>query len=162
MYTVSDGLRDSLRHNGDRLLVGEVRGSEIIAMIEAMQSGTGSISTTHARSARDAYQKLITLALKQEGVSETYARRAVADAVDYIVFIRKIPASETSSRSRKVTEIVALDINSDGEVQFTDIFRPRKTGQVLPYMPPPMEYDIEELVHEGFDHNAFMLETRQS
>jgi secretion system protein len=162
VYTVSDGLRDSLRHNGDRLLVGEVRGSEIIAMIEAMQSGTGSISTTHARSARDAYQKLITLALKQEGVSETYARRAVAGAVDYIVFIRKIPASETSSRARKVTEIVALDINSDGEVQFTDIFRPHKTGQVLPYMPPPMEYDIEELVQAGFDRDAFMLEARQS
>ena len=37
-----------LRFNLDRIIVGEVRGGEVMAMFKAMQSGAGSLSTTHA------------------------------------------------------------------------------------------------------------------
>ena len=48
-FTLDEALVDSFRFNLSRQIVGEVRGKEIWAMIKAMESGTGSISTTHAR-----------------------------------------------------------------------------------------------------------------
>lgn len=152
LYTLSDGLKDSLRHNGDRLLVGEVRGSEIMAMIQAMQSGTGSISTAHARSARDTYQRLVTCALEQEGVGEAYANRAVASAINYVAFIKKVPSA--GERVRRVTEIVAIELTADG-VSFTDVFADRGDGYIAAAHLPP-RYD--DLVDAGFDYDAFVAE----
>ena len=50
-FTLDEALFDSFRFNLSRQIVGEVRGQEIWAMIKAMESGTGSISTTHASDA---------------------------------------------------------------------------------------------------------------
>src|SRR5690606_5835444 len=44
---------ESLRHNISRVIVGEVRGPEIVSMFQAMQMGNGSLSTVHADGARD-------------------------------------------------------------------------------------------------------------
>lgn len=154
LYTVGEGLKDALRHNGDRLLVGEVRGAEIMPMIQAMQSGTGSISTTHARSARDTYLKLVTCALEQPGVSEAYANRAVASAINYVAFIEKVRPPGQTERVRKVTEIVAIELTGDG-VAYTDVFKADADGQIRAAYTPPF---VEELVEAGFDHDAFQKE----
>ena len=53
-FTLDEALVDSFRFNLSRQIVGEVRGKEIWAMIKAMESGTGSISTTHAADAEAA------------------------------------------------------------------------------------------------------------
>ena len=53
-FTLDEALVDSFRFNLSRQIVGEVRGQEIWAMIKAMESGTGSISTTHAADAEAA------------------------------------------------------------------------------------------------------------
>ena len=65
-FTLSEALFDSFRFNLSRQIVGEVRGHEILAMLKAMESGAGSISTTHAPSAEGAIGKLVT---------DVYARR---------------------------------------------------------------------------------------
>ncbi|MGN6130458.1 MAG: CpaF family protein, partial [Nocardioidaceae bacterium] len=57
-FTLDEALVDSFRFNLSRQIVGEVRGKEIWAMIKAMESGTGSISTTHATDAVAAVRKL--------------------------------------------------------------------------------------------------------
>ena len=44
--------------NLQRVIVGEVRGREVIPMFQAMQTGAGSMSTTHASSARGAIDRL--------------------------------------------------------------------------------------------------------
>ena len=53
-FSIDEALYDSFRFNLSRQIVGEVRGREILAMIKAMESGAGSISTTHATDARAA------------------------------------------------------------------------------------------------------------
>ena len=63
-YTLVDALYDSFRFNLSRQIVGEVRGKEVWAMIKAMESGTGSISTTHATDAVAAIRKLVTCAME--------------------------------------------------------------------------------------------------
>ena len=52
-FTLQDGMHASFRYALDRQIVGEVRGREVAQMIMAMESGSGSLSTTHAASASD-------------------------------------------------------------------------------------------------------------
>ncbi len=88
--TLRDLLKSSFRYNLDRYVVGEVRGDEILEMIEAMISGQGTISTTHARNARDILSKLVTCALKAgPNISETYATKAIAQHVDLMIYIKR-------------------------------------------------------------------------
>ena len=57
-FTVADLMPEALRQNLSRLVVGEVRGSEAAAMFEAMQAGTGTMSTTHSHSAASTLDRL--------------------------------------------------------------------------------------------------------
>ena len=59
--TLYDLVVDSLRMNLRRIIVGEVRGSEAIPMLEAMSTGDGSLCTIHARTAHHALDRLVTL-----------------------------------------------------------------------------------------------------
>jgi Flp pilus assembly CpaF family ATPase len=157
-FEIIQGLREALRHNADRLLVGEVRGGEIIAMIQAMQSGTGSISTTHARSARDTYNKLVTCCLEVNGITESYATRAIASSINFVAFIKKVQITDESGRThrvRRVTEIVALEQTTDG-VAFSDVFTTSGAdGIARAHTLPPY---VEDLVEAGFDQHGFVVE----
>jgi len=87
-FTVDDALYDSFRFNLSRQIVGEVRGKEVLAMIEAMQAGTGSLSTTHAESAESAINRLVTCAMKAGAhVTHEYAVRALSSALNMIVHV---------------------------------------------------------------------------
>lgn len=158
-FELIQGLRESLRHNADRLLVGEVRGGEIIAMLQAMQSGTGSISTTHARSARDTYNKLVTCALEVPGISEAYANRAIASSISFVAFIKKVNVKQgdTIKRVRRVTEIISLELTSDG-VAYSDVFSVSPDGQARARTVPPY---VEDLVDAGFNYDKFVQEANQ-
>ena len=156
-FEISEALVGSLRHNADRLLVGEVRGGEIMAMIQAMQGGRGSISTTHARSARDTYNKLVTCCLEVPGVSEVYATRTIASAINYVAFIKKVNVGakgERVRRVRRVTEIIAIELTADG-VSFTDVFKVDGSGVAKAHTVPPY---VEDLVDAGFDYDGFVRE----
>src|SRR5919108_680195 len=57
--TIADLVRASLRHRPDRILVGEVRGSEAFDLLQALNTGhLGSLSTIHANSAEQAFTRL--------------------------------------------------------------------------------------------------------
>ncbi|MDR2896926.1 MAG: CpaF/VirB11 family protein [Propionibacteriaceae bacterium] len=87
-FSLDQALYDSFRFNLTRQIVGEVRGAEILPMIKAMQSGSGSLSTTHARSAAAAIDKLITCALESgERISAAFATRAISGTIDFVVHI---------------------------------------------------------------------------
>ena len=60
--TQRDLVRNSLRMRPDRIIVGEVRGAEVLDMLQAMNTGhDGSLSTIHANTSRDALMRLETL-----------------------------------------------------------------------------------------------------
>lgn len=84
-------LRSALRLRPDRLVVGEVRGSEALDMISALNTGHGgSMSTVHANSPDEALWRLETLALSgEERVGEMAVRRQLRAAVDLIVQLEK-------------------------------------------------------------------------
>ena len=62
--TMNDLIKASLRMRPDRIIVGEVRGAEAVAMLQALSTGhSGSFSTIHANSCRDALRRLETMVL---------------------------------------------------------------------------------------------------
>jgi len=59
---IRDLVRNSLRMRPDRIIVGEVRGGEVLDMLQAMNTGhDGSLTTLHANSPRDAVSRLETM-----------------------------------------------------------------------------------------------------
>ncbi|MGH9617430.1 MAG: CpaF family protein [Acidobacteriaceae bacterium] len=68
LLTFEDLLKAVLRHRPDRILVGEVRGPEARALLDAMNTGhRGMLATIHASSAEDAVYRLATLAMRGTG-----------------------------------------------------------------------------------------------
>ena len=118
--TIRDLFRASLRMRPDRVIVGECRGGEALDMIQAMTSGhSGSLSTCHANTPRDALNRLETMAL-MGGVDLPLSalRSQVASAIDVIVQI-----SRFASGRRCVIQISeVLGLTGDGRYDTADIF----------------------------------------
>lgn len=120
--------RASLRMRPDRVLVGEVRGGEALDMVQAMLSGhSGSLSTIHANSPRDALVRLETLSLMSDVDIPIYVARAqVASAINMVVQLTRFP-EDGSRRVTRVTEVMGLDDKEQYRVQ--DLLTIRMSGK---------------------------------
>jgi pilus assembly protein CpaF len=117
---VRDLVRNALRMRPDRIVVGEVRGGEAMDMLQAMNTGhTGSITTLHANSPRDATSRLETMSMMAGLDMPLLAiRKQIASAINVIVHLARL-----SDGSRKMTHITELS-GMEGEViTLTDIFK---------------------------------------
>lgn len=103
--TIRDLLKSSLRLRPDRIIVGEVRGSEALELVQAMNTGhKGCLGTVHANSPNDAIVRLEALAQGgDKGLSEKALRYQMASAIDIIVQI-----SRYSDGSRRVGSIAEV------------------------------------------------------
>ncbi|MGY0541409.1 CpaF family protein [Nocardioides sp. YJ-D4] len=160
-FTLDEALVDSFRFNLSRQIVGEVRGKEIWAMIKAMESGTGSISTTHASDAVAAVRKLVTCAMEAGAhVTQELATSKLAATVDLIVHLSL--HSETtdtgSQRTRKVAEIIALTPGErENGYATTHVFTPDRDGTAIPSVLPD---EYRTLVRHGFDVGGYLAAQR--
>lgn len=142
---------ESLRHNISRVIVGEVRGPEIVSMFQAMQMGNGSLSTVHADGARDVVERLVGMAVQDSTLSETYAYRQVAQSIDLIVFLRVDIDPASGLRTRYVSEVIEVTRGEAGNpVAITDVFQPGRNGRAVPAHSPSFLEDLERV---GFDIN---------
>lgn len=120
--TLVNLLESSLRLDSQRIIVGEVRGGEVDAMFQAMQSGVGSLSTLHAASASDAIERLADLALKSQGNASTeYAYRQIARHIDFVVQVAKVRMPDGTVK-RMVTEIAQVAPGEGGHPVAHPIF----------------------------------------
>jgi pilus assembly protein CpaF len=103
-------VRAALRLRPDRLVVGEFRGPEVLAVIEAMNTGhDGSISTCHANSPVDALRRVETLIMQSAPTWPLKAiRRQVSRSVDVVVHL----ARDTRGR-RQVVAVAEVDESDD-------------------------------------------------
>ncbi len=143
-------VREALRMRPTRLVVGEVRQSEALDLLVAMNSGMPSAATLHANSAREAVTKLCTLPLLAgQNISAEFVVPTVAGCVDIVIHT----ATMRDGR-RQVREIVALPGRIEGgTVEIAELFR--FDGQVLRRatgFPPHLDrfeaagYDLTELL----------------
>jgi len=109
-------LRATMRLRPDRIIVGEVRGGEALALLKAWNTGhPGGVATLHADSA---YGGLIRLEqLIEENAGITANPKMIAEAVGLIVFIERVNAEP----GRMVTEIVKVNGFHDGHYQLEPV-----------------------------------------
>jgi pilus assembly protein CpaF len=90
--TQRDLVRNSLRMRPDRIIVGEVRSSEVLDMLQAMNTGhDGSLTTIHANSPRDALLRLETLvAMAGLNIPNDAVRRYISSAIDIVIQIARL------------------------------------------------------------------------
>ncbi|MVW79777.1 CpaF family protein [Bordetella sp. 02P26C-1] len=106
--TIRDLIRNSLRMRPDRVVVGEVRGAEVMDMLQAMNTGhEGSMATIHANSPRECLYRIEMLAgfAGFQG-SEDSLRRQIASALDFIVQVGRLPNGKR--RVLSVTEVTGM------------------------------------------------------
>lgn len=123
--TIRDLVRNALRMRPDRIIIGEVRTSEAMDMIQAMNTGHhGSITTVHANSPREAISRLETLGMMAGlDIPMLAIRRQIATAVNLVIHIARL-----TDGSRKITNITEISGMEGDVVTMTDIFKFEQTG----------------------------------
>ena len=119
--TIKDLLKSSLRLRPDRIIVGEVRSSEAIELLNAMNTGhKGCMGTVHANSPEDAIVRLEALAQGGDAqISEKALRYQVSSAIEIIIQVSRY--SDGSRRIGVISEVRGF--NEDGSYNVIPIFQ---------------------------------------
>jgi pilus assembly protein CpaF len=124
--TQRDLVRNALRMRPDRIVVGEVRGDEVLDMLQAMNTGhDGSLTTLHSNGPRDALHRLENLVLMAgHELPDRAIREQVSSALDLMVHV-----SRMADGTRKMLSIQELVGMEGPVVTMQEIFRFVPTGQ---------------------------------
>jgi len=150
-------VRRSLRMNPSRVIVGEVLGDEIVTMLNAMSQGNdGSLSTIHANSSLEVFNRICTYAIQSvERLPTEATMMLIAGAIDFVVFVeRRNDFATGGDLRRRVTSI--REVNGvDGRVLSSEIFAlgPDRTVRAA----APISC-MDELMAVGYDP-GFVAET---
>ena len=106
---IRDLVRNALRMRPDRIVVGEVRGSEALDMLQAMNTGhDGSISTIHSNSPRDALSRLETMSMMAGmDLGVRAVREQIAAAINLV--IHQVRLKDGTRRITHITEVAGME-----------------------------------------------------
>jgi Flp pilus assembly CpaF family ATPase len=144
--TLANLVRWGLRMNPDRVIVGEVRGDEVLPMLNAMSQGNdGSMCTVHANSSAGAFGKLAMYAVQApERLPLEATNLILANALDFVVYIGRDTSGRFVSSIREV-------VGAEGPmVVSNEIFQPGPDRRAVPGA-PLRTTTLEQLVGAGFD-----------
>jgi len=118
-------MRNSLRMRPDRIILGEVRGAEVLDMLQAMNTGhEGSMATVHANSPRDALTRLENMAGYGGAViSQDAMRQQISSAINAVIQIARL----TDGR-RKVVSVQEITGMEGDIITMQEIYRFNQTG----------------------------------
>jgi len=118
--SIRDLVRNALRMRPDRIIVGEVRGSEALDMLQAMNTGhDGSLCTVHANSPRDALSRVETMVLMSGfDLPMRAIRQQAASALELIVHLERL-----EDGVRRVTSIAEVQRMESDVITLQDIFK---------------------------------------
>lgn len=165
--TLSDLFPQLLRMSLRRILVGEVRSKEVVPMLHAMNEGEGgSMATLHARSPQLSIERLATLCLEAGiGMTEALAYRLIAQAVDFVVYVRLVdeselvgPNGEPGRKHRFVSHVMEITgIGEGGRPSHQMVYAPREQdGRREPRAVPHGNISqtcMEDLMRAGLDRS---------
>jgi Flp pilus assembly CpaF family ATPase len=146
----------SRRLNPDRLIVGEVIGGEIVAMLDAMTQGEdGSLSTIHARSSRGAFDRIATYALTSpHRLPAETSGMLLAGALDFVVHMRKTRLGDgrVFRHVSSVREVVGFD---GRQVTSSEVFATAAGQRVCSPAAPLSPERAQRLADCGYDQHAW-------
>jgi Flp pilus assembly CpaF family ATPase len=125
-FSLADGVRAALRMDPDRVIVGEVRGAEVLPMLLAMSQGNdGSMCSIHADSSKGVFGRLaMYAAMTRERLDPDVTNLLVANAVDVIVHLGWIDGRRRVTSVREVTGAVET-----GQVASNELWAPAGDGR---------------------------------
>ncbi|MBU0549703.1 MAG: CpaF family protein [Candidatus Omnitrophica bacterium] len=141
--TIRDLLKNALHMRPDRVIVGEVRGEEVLDMLQAMNIGhEGSMTTIHANSPEDCLNRLETMALMgQPNLTIDLLRRQILSAVNLIIQQKRF--SDGRRKMTKISELGQVKNQDKLEYQLKDIFvLDRNSEELVAADSPPSFYRI--------------------
>jgi len=163
--TIRQLVKNSLRMRPDRIIVGEVRGSESFDMLQAMNTGhEGSITTVHANSPLDAFNRLEGMVVMAGmDLPSSVIREYIVGALDFIV-----QGERLSDGSRKIMSISEVVKTNDNQMTVNEIFKFKRTGvgengKVMGYFTSTGNVPrcLNRLKVMGIDIDESIFETRE-
>ena len=117
--------KNTLRMRPDRIIVGEVRGAEVLDMLQAMSTGhDGSMATIHANTPRDSLSRLeMMMLLSGISLPEQAMRQYIVSALNLVVHVNRF--SDGSRKVVKISEITGMESNV---VLMEDLYEFVRTG----------------------------------
>jgi pilus assembly protein CpaF len=156
--TQRDLVKNALRMRPDRIVLGEVRGAEVMDMLQAMSTGhDGSIATIHANNPRECLGRLeMMMLLSGVSIPQRAMRQQVASALNMIVHVSRL--SDGTRKVLKISEITGME----GEmIMMQDLFEFKRaglssTGKVLGTFGPTgiRSAYTSQLEHAGFKFDS--------
>ncbi|MDR1000312.1 MAG: CpaF family protein [Clostridiales bacterium] len=123
--SMRDLIKSSLRMRPDRIVVGEVRGSEAFDMLQAMNTGhDGSLSTGHANSTADMLSRLETMILSGADFPLDAIRQQIASSLDIIVYLGRL-----RDKSRRMLEMCEVLDYRAGNIVLNKLYEFREDSQ---------------------------------
>jgi pilus assembly protein CpaF len=118
-------VKNALRMRPDRIIVGEVRGSEAFDMLQAMNTGhEGSLTTVHANTPADAINRVEGMVVMAGmDLPTNIIRDYIVGAIDFIVQVQRL-----TDGSRKILNIAEVSVNDRNNIEVRDIFYFKRTG----------------------------------
>jgi pilus assembly protein CpaF len=118
-------LKNCLRMRPDRIIVGEVRGAEVLDMLQAMSTGhDGSICTIHSNTSRDSLQRLeMMMLLAGASIPQKAMRQQISSAINMVVHVSRM--SDGTRKVMKVSEVTGME---GDVVMMQDLFEFKRTG----------------------------------
>lgn len=149
-FTLAELVRSGLRMDPQRVIVGEVRGAEVLPMLLAMSQGNdGSMCSVHSDSSKGVFGRLaMYAAMTPERLVPDVTNLLVANAVDLIVHLGWVSGERRITSVREVTGTV-----EGGQVVSNELWRPDGAGAGVPAAPPTPEL-AGQLEAQGFDATA--------
>ena len=107
--SIRDLVKNALRMRPDRIILGEIRGSECFDMLAAMNTGhDGSMCTLHANSPREALARMENMVMMSDiKVPKEAISRQIADSVELIIQVKRL--RDGSRRVTNVTEVIGME-----------------------------------------------------
>lgn len=161
--SMADLVRRSLRMNANRVIVGEVLGDEVVAMLNAMSQGNdGSLSTVHANNSADVFQKLSMYAIQAaERLPIDASQFLIANALELVVFIKRELDPTTGVQRRRVTSLREVSGYNEGRVASSEIYKLQENGEVEANA-PLTDRTRARLAAHGFDPGDYHFDGRWS
>ncbi|KQT32291.1 flagellar protein FlaI [Sphingomonas sp. Leaf412] len=107
--SIRDLVKNALRMRPDRIILGEIRGSECFDMLAAMNTGhDGSMCTLHANSPREALARMENMVMMSDiKVPKEAISRQIADSVELIIQVKRL--RDGSRRVTNITEVIGME-----------------------------------------------------